>query len=77
MEFLGKISGGVVIFDNGTPPEGSLVRVKVIASVSPLTENAQAPTIWERLMSYSGIVEGLPSDLAKNHNHYIHGAPKK
>lgn len=77
MEFRGKISGGVVVFDNGTPPEGSLVRVEVIVPASPVPECSEEPTIWEKLKKYSGTVEGLPPDFARNHNHYIHGAPKK
>jgi len=77
MEFRGKISGGVVIFDNGTPPEGSLVRVEIIAPAPPMPESRDEPTVWEKLQAYSGTVEGLPHDFARNHDHYIHGGPKK
>jgi len=68
MEFRGQVKGGVVVFDNGQPPEGAVVRVEVIAAQQ---------SIWQKLRKYSGTVKGLPADMARNHDHYIHGAPKK
>ena len=68
MEFRGQVKGGVVVFDNGSPPEGTVVRVEVVAAQE---------SIWQKLRKYSGTVKGLPSDMARNHDHYIHGAPKK
>ena len=29
------------------------------------------------LTKFAGAVRGLPSDLARNHDHYLHGRPKK
>ena len=29
------------------------------------------------LLRLAGTAEGLPPDLAENHDHYLHGAPKK
>ena len=34
-------------------------------------------TLGDRLMKFAGTAPGLPHDLARNHDHYIHGAPKK
>ena len=34
-------------------------------------------TLAERLKSVIGTVHGGPPDWAKNHDHYIHGTPKK
>ena len=68
MEFRGQVRGGVVVFENGQPPEGAIVRVQVITA---------QPSIWQKLRKYSGTVKGLPADMARNHDHYIHGAPKK
>jgi len=28
-------------------------------------------------MKYAGVCKGLPSDLARNHDHYLYGVPKK
>jgi len=31
----------------------------------------------EVLSSFAGTVEGLPADYAVNHDHYLHGVPKR
>ena len=37
-----------------------------------------APSKWGRnLAKLAGTVEGLPSDYALNHDHYLHGTPKR
>ena len=40
---------------------------------------ATAPrnTLAERFADVIGAVTDLPADMAKNHDHYIHGTPKK
>ncbi len=50
------------------------VRVPVEAED---VEAEQPPTVLERLKPFVGAAKGLPADLAKNHDHYIHGTPKK
>ena len=30
-----------------------------------------------RLKQFAGAVRALPSDMARNHDHYLHGRPKK
>ncbi|HUO09784.1 MAG TPA: hypothetical protein VM008_15880 [Phycisphaerae bacterium] len=37
----------------------------------------EPPTIYELLKEFVGCVKDAPSDLAKNHDHYAHGAPKR
>lgn len=72
MELLGTVKNGVVVLD-GQPalPEGTKVRVE------PVRESEGAATLAERLKSVIGITDGLPSDLAENHDHYLHGRPKR
>ena len=31
----------------------------------------------EALQEVAGTAEGLPSDLASNHDHYLHGTPRR
>jgi len=31
----------------------------------------------EALLEVAGSIPGLPADFAQNHDHYLHGAPKK
>ena len=34
-------------------------------------------TLAERYAKFVGLADDLPSDMAKNHDHYLHGAPKR
>jgi hypothetical protein len=64
------VKNGVVVFDEGTPlPDGTPVQVSPMPKPEPTVKER-----WERL---SGMAKGLPPDLAKNHDHYLHGQPKK
>jgi hypothetical protein len=72
MSFAGTIQNGVVVFDSQPQlPDGTRVEVMVQA------ESAKKPTLRERLAKLAGTVDDLPADMARNHDHYIHGAPKK
>lgn len=72
MEYSGTVANGMVVLDNGQSlPEGTRVRVTV-APPAP-----QADTLGQRLMKFAGTVEGLPSDMAENHDYYLHGQPKR
>jgi hypothetical protein len=46
-------------------PSGTLVRIE------PMKE--QPPTLWETLKDFDGMAGDLPSDLADNLDHYVHG----
>jgi hypothetical protein len=69
MVYKGKVKGGVVVVMDNTIdlPDGLEVEILV-----PNSKEA-GPTLYERLESVIGIAEGLPPDLAQNHDHYIHG----
>jgi hypothetical protein len=71
MTYRGRVKNGVIIID-GQPQiaEGTIVEIQPI-------DDRQAPTIAERFADVLGKAEGLPEDFAENHDHYIHGAPKK
>jgi hypothetical protein len=72
MVYRGHIQNGVVVLDETLSlPEGAEVQVAI---VPPSTEES---TLGSRLMKFAGRLEGLPPDLARNHDHYSHGAPKK
>jgi hypothetical protein len=71
MEYQGHVAGGVIVLDNGTDlPEGTVVRVEPILTERPAT-------VAERFKNVIGRATGLPEDMAAQHDHYIHGAPKK
>jgi hypothetical protein len=72
MVYRGHIKNGVVIFDEPIAlPEGARVTIE------PEKVDAQGPTWGEVLKDFIGKAEGLPPDAAKNHDHYLYGAPKK
>ncbi len=39
--------------------------------------NVESRSIWDKLALWAGKCKGLPSDLARNHDHYLHGLPKR
>jgi hypothetical protein len=75
MTYQGKVSNGVVVLDEGaTLPDGTIVRVEPVGQPPPATPGG---SLAERLLKLAGTVEDLPPDLARNHDHYLHGQPKR
>ncbi len=78
MSFRGRVAGGVVVLDDPQClPDGVEVRVEQIASDMAEDAAAGVPTLFERLKPFIGVVDDLPPDMARNHDYYLHGAPKK
>jgi len=72
MTLQGTLNSGTIVLDQPAPwPEGTRVEVVVKA----LEE--KKPTLAERLLKRAGTVPGLPADMAEQHDHYIHGTPKR
>ena len=71
MTVKGHVRDGVIVLDDPIElPDGAAVCVELPPSSRPLT--------WaERFKDVIGTVDDLPTDMAKNHDHYLHGAPKK
>jgi hypothetical protein len=71
--YTGEVKNGVVVFDEGTPPlpEGTKVHVQ------PLGVEEAVADLSRRLLSVAGKAKGLPAGLAAQHDHYIHGTPKR
>ena len=41
-------------------------------------KNDGTPPMWgQALLEIAGTAEGLPTDFAENHDHYLHGTPKR
>ncbi|MBM4039632.1 MAG: hypothetical protein FJ290_14080 [Planctomycetes bacterium] len=71
MTYRGHVENGLVVLDEpASLPEGARVRVEP-------EESEREPTLAERLKDVVGIIEGLPPDFAEQHDHYIHGTPKR
>ena len=72
MTFDGIVRNGAIVLEQGTTlPEGT--RVKVVAESA---EEDSKPTLLG-LLKYAGAAKDLPEDFAAEHDHYIHGTPKR
>lgn len=72
MKYTGQVRGGVVVLE-GSPS----IKDGTIVSVEPIEAGSQNKTLGQRLKRFSGSAKGLPQDMASNHDHYLHGLPKK
>jgi hypothetical protein len=72
MQLMGTVRQGVVVLDNGsTLPDGTRVEVVVKST------DDQPGTLREVLLRSAGCMSDLPADFAEQHDHYIHGTPKR
>jgi len=77
MVYRGRVENGVIrLEDAPTLPEGVEVEVRLLAEDS-LEREGDIPSLYERLKDVVGKVQGMPPDLAENHDHYLHGLPKR
>lgn len=77
MTYRGRVKGGVVVLDApASLPDGAEVEVTLRGGEAAAAEG-ELPTLYERYKSFIGIAEGLPSDLAAQHDHYLYGTPKR
>jgi hypothetical protein len=76
MVYHGKIRNGVVVLEQGKGlPEGTEVRVEPLVRDESVA--ADGPTLAEQFADVIGTVPDLPSDMASQHDHYLHGAPRR
>ncbi len=74
MSYRGRVRNGVIVLDSeAVLPEGAIVTVEQIEQAPGATDGG-----WAReLPKIAGTATGLPSDLARNHDHYLYGTPKR
>ena len=83
MTVHGHIENGQIILDQEIPlPEGMKVRVEFVGNKPPEESaeepsSGELPSLYERMKPFVGSVKGLPPDFAINHDHYLHGQPKR
>jgi hypothetical protein len=74
MVLEGTVQNGVIVVDSPEPlADGTKFKV-LIETPGGL---GRKPTLKERLLKLAGTVDDLPPDMARNHDHYIHGTPKR
>lgn len=83
MTVEGHIENGHIVLDAPVNlPDGTKVRVELVhqppapgsGAVEPEEE---LPSLYERMKPIIGKAKGLPADYAINHDHYLHGQPKR
>jgi len=75
MNYTGIMKGGVVVLPPGVQlPEGARVAITM---EEPPTAPPPAGPVYGALAEFIGTFDGLPGDLARNHDHYLHGTPQR
>ena len=72
MTISGTVMHGTIVLDDPQNlPEGA--RVEVV--FKPAED--QPGTLRDVLLKHAGCMTDLPADMAEQHDHYIHGTPKR
>ncbi len=75
MTFTAKVHNGAIELPEGVSlPEGIEVQVIAEAHIADLEARRGNNLVW--LNEFAGVMEG-PADFAAEHDHYIHGTPKR
>jgi hypothetical protein len=83
--YRGQVKDGVVVPESGVElPEGAEVRIELEwpqqREATTKVNDGGVPsraTMYERYRNIIGAIKDLPPDFAANHDHYIHGQPKR
>ena len=71
MQYEGHVAGGVIVLDGKADlPDGTRVQVVPIVLQEPRT-------LAEKFKNVIGQANSLCDDMAAQHDHYIHGSPKR
>ncbi len=78
MTVVGHVENGQIVLNGPLMlPNGAKVTVSIQPENSQAASEEQFPSLFERLKSVAGKAQGLPTDLAINHDHYLHGQSKR
>ncbi len=78
MTYRGQIKNGVVVLDSSNRlAEGTFVLVEPLPKWPGKVKPRPNGKLGKRLMKFAGTAKGLPKDMARNHDYYIHGTPRK
>jgi hypothetical protein len=72
MSYKGQVKNGVVVL-----PPGLELKEGTEVEVTPVISKNEVEDFTDALLRIAGRTKNLPADLAKNHDHYLHGLPKK
>jgi hypothetical protein len=76
MTIQGMIVNGAVVLDQPAPvPDGTRVEVMVSPPAQPAEAEREATLGF--MLKYAGLARDMPADFSAQHDHYLHGTPKK
>ena len=58
-------------------PDGTKVEITLPGKDAMQGAAEGGPTLFEALDGFIGMAKGLPEDFAAEHDHYLHGTPKR
>jgi hypothetical protein len=58
-------------------PDGTKVEIPLAEATAPEAAAENEPTLYDTLKDFIGRATGLPEDFAAEHDHYIHGTPRR
>ncbi|MEA3211876.1 MAG: hypothetical protein QOE70_4933 [Chthoniobacter sp.] len=58
-------------------PDGTKVEITLPEEGEAQAALENEPTLYDTLKGFIGQAKGLPEDFAAEHDHYIHGTPKR
>ncbi len=75
MTLQGTVIKGAIVLDHPAPvPDGTRVVLN-LQEETPAAETGKLTLAF--LLKYAGCMSDLPPDFAEQHDHYIHGTPKR
>ena len=80
MVYRGTVKNGVVVLDGAAKlEEGQAVSIRPLRrrAAKPGASKRPIPSLYESLKPIIGSIKGMPADWASQHDHYIHGTPKR
>ncbi len=75
MTHRGRVKNGVIVLEEGVQlREGMSVRIETADQNEDVpADSQQLQSLQEGLLSFAGVIKDGPADLARNHDHYLHG----
>jgi hypothetical protein len=76
MTVNGHVKNGTIVLDQPLGlPEGALVQVEIVPV--EIAKKDEPGSLLDQLGDVVGAIDDLPADMARNHDHYLYGAPKQ
>lgn len=77
MSYKGTVAGGVIVLDaKAKLPDGTKVEVRPVRAPARNTARSRRELL-ARIDAIAASMPPLPADFAAEHDHYIHGTPKR